>query len=215
MSASFSSKTLQESIQCLDQSGRESTTLIFFFGVLSKMALREPVGQRANDTECLTFVFWYPILFAVTLLYVCSCFVLSIFVDIYVFVSYPYFSAFLVFAAGSSYSAPLTSLVGRNSPIRSARDPSNGSKNKKIRQGKNKKENKSRERNVFNRIRSLNFSSIPSILQIDQNISLQIPPGKVLLVSLWKTHFKVFDSWSKWEYVIFRLSTSQPSWKSV
>ena len=60
-----------------------------------------------------------------------------------------------------------------------------------------KKKKKCLERNVFNRIRSLNFSSIPSILQIDQNISLQIPPGKVLLVSLWKTHFKVFDSWSK------------------
>ena len=146
------------------------------------MALREPVGQRVSDTECLTFVFWYPILFAVTLLYVCCCFVLSIFVDIYVFVSYPYFFCIclLVFADGSSCSAPLTSLVGRNSPIRSARDPSNGSKNKKIRQGK-----KSLERNVFNRIRSLNFSSSPSILQIDQNISLQIPPGKVLHVSLW------------------------------
>ena len=153
------------------------------------MALSEPVGQRVSDTECLTFVFWYPILFAVTLLYVCSCFVLSIFVDIYVFVSYPYFFCIclLVFADGSSCSAPLTSLVGRNSPIRSAQDPSNGSKNKKIRQGKNKKEEKkSAERNVSNKIRSLNFSSIPSILQIDQNISLQIPPGEVLLVSLSK-----------------------------
>ena len=105
------------------------------------MALSEPVGQRVSDTECLTFVFWYPILFAVTLLYVCSCFVLSIFVDIYVFISHPYFFCIclLVFADGSSCSAPLTSLVGRNSPIRSARDPSNGSKNKKIRQGKKKK----------------------------------------------------------------------------
>ena len=111
---------------------------------------------------------------------------LLIHIYIYLFKSHPYFFCIclLVFADGSSCSVPLTSLVGRNSPIRSARDPSNGSKNKKIRQGKNKKENKSLERNVLNRIRSLNFSSIPSILQIDQNISLQIPPGKVLLVSL-------------------------------
>ena len=135
-------------------------------------------------------------------MYIRCYFALSIFVDTYIHIFVYITSIFfciclLVFAAGSSCSVPLTSLVGRNSPIRSARDPSNGSKNKKIRQGKNKKENKSRERNVFNRIRSLNFSSIPSILQIDQNISLQIPPGKVLLVSLWKTHFKVFDSWSK------------------
>ena len=150
------------------------------------MALSEPVGQRVSDWVldvrllisnfvcCYSFVCLLLFCLIHICWYICVC-IISIFFCI----------CLLVFADGSSCSAPLTSLVGRNSPIRSARDPSNGSKNKKIRQGKNKKENKSLERNVFNSIRFLNFSSIPSILQIDQNISLQIPLGNVLHVSLW------------------------------
>ena len=77
-------------------------------------------------------------------MYIRCYFALSIFVDIcthiFVYITSIFFCiCLLVFADGSSCSVPLTSLVGRNSPIRSARDPSNGSKNKKMRQGKKKR----------------------------------------------------------------------------